>query len=117
MEIQAVKDDIGPMSTEDLAKVMGITEKQLQKEIKAGERAKDKMVTANLRLVVSVAKIHKEYGTPGHHSGRNDWSVVSKSLTQVVAISLVLTLIGGSDKGSLARSLKSRGDPPTDPCY
>ena len=56
MEIQAVKDDIGPMSTEDLAKVMGITEKQLKKEIKAGERAKDKMVTANLRLVVSVAK-------------------------------------------------------------
>ena len=56
MEIQAVKDDIGPMSTEDLAKVMGITERQLKKEIKAGERAKDKMVTANLRLVVSVAK-------------------------------------------------------------
>ena len=56
MEIQAVKEDIGPMSTEDLAKVMGITERQLKKEIKAGERAKDKMVTANLRLVVSVAK-------------------------------------------------------------
>ena len=56
MEIQAVKEDIGPMSTEDLAKVMGITERLLKKEIKAGERAKDKMVTANLRLVVSVAK-------------------------------------------------------------
>ena len=56
MQIQEVIDDIGPLSEEDLAKVLGITEKQLIREIKAGERAKDKMVTANLRLVVSVAK-------------------------------------------------------------
>ena len=56
MEIQAVMDDIGPMSDEDLAGVMGIPVKRLHREIRAGEKAKDKMVTANLRLVVSVAK-------------------------------------------------------------
>ena len=37
-------------------RVFKIPVKQLKRELRAGKRAKDKMVTANLRLVVSVAK-------------------------------------------------------------
>ena len=56
MEIKACNELLGEVTKEDLAKSLGISEKELRKEIRAGERAKDKMVTANLRLVVSVAK-------------------------------------------------------------
>jgi RNA polymerase nonessential primary-like sigma factor len=56
MEIKACEDLLGTPSKEDLAASLEITQKELRKQIKDGERAKDKMVTANLRLVVSVAK-------------------------------------------------------------
>jgi len=56
MEILEIKDEFEGISNEDLAKMLGITQKELRRQIREGERAKDKMVMANLRLVVSVAK-------------------------------------------------------------
>ena len=56
MEIKACDDLLGGVAKEELAKSLGITPKELRSEIRHGEKAKDKMVTANLRLVVSVAK-------------------------------------------------------------
>ena len=56
MEIKACEELASTSTKEDLAGVLGMTVKDLKREIRDGEKAKDKMVTANLRLVVSVAK-------------------------------------------------------------
>ena len=56
MEIKACEELLSNPNKEKLADSLGLTIKELRKEIRAGEKAKDKMVTANLRLVVSVAK-------------------------------------------------------------
>jgi RNA polymerase nonessential primary-like sigma factor len=56
MEIKACEELLSNPNKERLADSLGLTIKELKKEIRAGEKAKDKMVTANLRLVVSVAK-------------------------------------------------------------
>ena len=56
MEIKSIEDELENPDQETLARVLGITSKQLRRELRDGEKAKDKMVTANLRLVVSVAK-------------------------------------------------------------
>ena len=56
MEIKACEELANTTTKEDLAGVLGMTVKDLKREIREGEKAKDKMVTANLRLVVSVAK-------------------------------------------------------------
>ncbi len=56
MEIKACEDLLDNPSQEDLAASLEITTKELKREMRAGKKAKDKMVTANLRLVVSVAK-------------------------------------------------------------
>ena len=56
MEIKACEDLLNKPSQEDLAVSLGITTKELKRDMRNGKKAKDKMVTANLRLVVSVAK-------------------------------------------------------------
>jgi RNA polymerase nonessential primary-like sigma factor len=56
MEIKGVEEELETSDKQHLATKLGLTIKELRKEIRAGEKAKDKMVTANLRLVVSVAK-------------------------------------------------------------
>jgi RNA polymerase nonessential primary-like sigma factor len=43
-------------SEEHLAEAAGLTPQQLRKRLRSGQRAKERMVAANLRLVVSVAK-------------------------------------------------------------
>jgi RNA polymerase nonessential primary-like sigma factor len=43
-------------SQEELAEAAGLSEQVLRKRLRAGRRAKERMVAANLRLVVSVAK-------------------------------------------------------------
>ena len=55
MEIEEQKKEFG-LDTEELANSQDIPYKQLKREIRDGMKAKEKMVTANLRLVVSVAK-------------------------------------------------------------
>ena len=56
MEIRACEDLLHNPSQQDLADSLELTLKELRKQIRNGEKAKEKMVTANLRLVVSVAK-------------------------------------------------------------
>jgi len=56
MEIKASEELLENPSKEELANSLGLTIKELRRELRDGEKAKDKMVTANLRLVVSVAK-------------------------------------------------------------
>ena len=56
MEIKACEDLLEAPSKQELAASLNLTIKELRREIREGEKAKDKMVTANLRLVVSVAK-------------------------------------------------------------
>ena len=55
MELQEMKKEL-QLNNEGLAEAMDVPAKQIRKELHDGRKAKDKMVTANLRLVVSVAK-------------------------------------------------------------
>lgn len=56
MEIKACEELLKNPTTEELASSLGLSKQELRRELRDGTKAKDKMVTANLRLVVSVAK-------------------------------------------------------------
>ena len=56
MEIKACEELLGNPTIEELAISLGLSKQELRRELRDGTKAKDKMVTANLRLVVSVAK-------------------------------------------------------------
>ncbi len=56
LEAELASPDGEKPSFEEFAKAAGLTSFQLKKKLKTGRRAKERMVAANLRLVVSVAK-------------------------------------------------------------
>ena len=55
MELETMKKEL-EIDNEGLAEAMDVPVRQIKRELRDGTKAKDKMVTANLRLVVSVAK-------------------------------------------------------------
>ena len=61
-------------SIEELANKLNLSIPTIKKRLRAGQRAKERMVAANLRLVVSVAKkiYQKKYGIIRFNSGRNN---------------------------------------------
>ena len=65
MELEALeselKDQLGEevVPAAELAKKAGLSGVQLKRKLQAGRRAKERMVAANLRLVVSVAKKYR----------------------------------------------------------
>ncbi|MEO1510031.1 MAG: sigma-70 family RNA polymerase sigma factor, partial [Cyanobacteria bacterium J06633_23] len=67
MELEAIKlslqESLGtPPAVEEWAKAADLSLDALRKVVKAGQRAKHKMVKANLRLVVSIAKKYPRQG-------------------------------------------------------
>ena len=55
MELIEYKKELN-LDDNGLAEALDVPLKQIKRELRSGEKAKDKMVTANLRLVVSIAK-------------------------------------------------------------
>ena len=55
MELETMKKEL-ELDNEGLAEAIDLPVRQIKRELRDGLKAKDKMVTANLRLVVSVAK-------------------------------------------------------------
>ena len=55
-ELEIIESTDNKPSAEELAEKLNLSASQIKKRLRAGQRAKERMVAANLRLVVSVAK-------------------------------------------------------------
>ena len=90
-------------SRDQLAKASGLSSMQLKRKLQHGRRAKERMVAANLRLVVSVAKKYTKRNMELLdliQEGTIGWCVVWRSSTPPVATSFPPTPIGGFARAS-----------------
>ena len=75
LELELIDITGEKLSIEELAEKLNLNPVQIKKSLTAGQRAKERMVAANLRLVVSVAKRYtKKYGIIRSYLRRNNWS-------------------------------------------
>ena len=96
----------------------GVTEAELERVVADGERAKDRFIRANLRLVVSIARRYVRSGMPMLdliQEGNTGRSARSRSSTTCGATSSRHTRRGGSVRRSAGRS-RSRSAPCACPC-
>lgn len=82
----------------ELATSLGQTEAEVQSIVQQGQKAKHKMVTANLRLVVAIAKKYQNHNLDFLdllQEGALGYKKESKSLIPTEAINYQPTFIGG----------------------
>ena len=111
MEFEALeaelKDQQGgeAVSRDEVAKAAGVSSAQLKRKLQAGRRAKERMVAANLRLVVSVAKKYTKRNMELLDLIQEGtvWCVESRNLTPLGAISSAPMRIGGFVRASRVR--------------
>ena len=117
MKVEKVRDELAESldrdpTLEEWAEAAGIDLPDLKRRIGQGKRAKLRMVEANLRLVVSIAKkiYQAQHGFDGPGAGGHHWPAAGSGeiLTPPKAIVSQPTPTGGFARPSLAPSLKKK---------